>query len=417
MKKQILSYSISSALNRASQFLFLPLATQTLSLAEFGAYSLVLVLSQLSFPFFALNGQEVITREGASDTSKGRALLNRFFLINLALWLLISSSLYLLHNWLPVWIVFGLVLGGLESMHQLIYAYFRISDRYISYFIITLLKALLVGGSFVVFLNHKAALGPLLLTQTIIYALLALAILPINQFIHWPQIAVRSLLPYALFLLPAGISQWVMNSSDRFIIQHIFDESAVGKYSIAYSLGLLLMVLNSGLALSLPQEIFKNYPLWRHPKRQGQFSVKIVGLNLIIFTGLFVAIKWDINHLKLIQGLSDELIPVFVWVCLGMVTLSFYYIPANIILYHKKSHYLTQITLLAALTNLLLTYFWTLNSGILGAAKATAVSYAVFSGLTALVARRLENESGVTLPILALWAGSSAYILIFLIAF
>jgi O-antigen/teichoic acid export membrane protein len=119
MKKQILSYSISSALNRASQFLFLPLATQTLSLAEFGAYSLVLVLSQLSFPFFALNGQEVITREGASDTSKGRALLNRFFLINLALWLLISSSLYLLHNWLPVWIVFGLVLGGLSPCTSL----------------------------------------------------------------------------------------------------------------------------------------------------------------------------------------------------------------------------------------------------------------------------------------------------------
>ncbi len=408
MKKQFIAYSVSTALNRATQFLFLPLATQTLSLGDFGSYSLALGVAQLSFPFFCLNGHAAVTREGAENLEKGLQIVNRFLGITLVLGLVTFFLSFALKS--PEWLYYGLILGTFEAIHQLIFSYLRIKDDFRNYFIITFIKAALTGVSLYVFRHHPSPLIMIFQFQCVFFGTLCFWIFPINQFSWFKTIPIRPFLSYCLFLLPSGISQWLMNGSDRFVIKAYLGDEQVGIYSIGYTLALVLMIVNAGLALSIPQLMFRDYKSWLPRRHRALIHLKGMGLNLLIFTGIMFGAWIDLHYFGFIKGFNRSLYPLIGWVSAGLITLVFYYIYSNIIFYYKKTHILTAITVLCALFNIIITIFWVQSEGILGAAKATFVSYLIFVGLTFYFARKVESKLNFPIDELGLWTGAMLYI-------
>lgn len=411
MRKQFLTYSISTALNRATNFLFLPLATQCLTLDEFGQYSLALGISQLSFAFFCLNGNAAIAREGAADIPLGFQVFNRFFGINLLLFGACALGLAFIPT--PVWLFYGLLLGAFESLHQLIFSLLRIANRYQVFFIFTLLKALGTGASFLIFKNGTAVLNDILNFQLGVYILLSFYGLALSRQSQWKGVPVASFLPYCLFLLPTGVSQWIMNGSDRFVIKYIRGDADVGFYSIAYNIALVLMVINSGIALTVPQAIFKEFPKWITKKRRFAFSLKVTLLSIITFTGLMCGLKINQLYLGWIANFTNEHFELITWVCAAIYTLSFYYVYSNIIFYHKKTHILTAISIVIAALNIVSTYVLVSKIGLLGASISTFISYFLLTALTYYSAAKMEKNLEKSLGELVLWVTAVFYMFAF----
>jgi|GEM_PF-3986166 len=408
MNKFFLTYGLSTALNRASHILFLPLATHALSLADFGTYSLAVIFSQLSFPFFCLNGHAAVTREGAADTAKGRRLLSSFSLINIALLVVFISASQLFP--LPIWIYFGAIMGGLESLHQMMFSYLRITEKLKSYMAFTLLKSILLGSTFLLVMGRPEPLADLLLMQLVVYGVLSLFIFPLSGFKISDRIKVSPYLGYCLFLLPAGISQWVISSSDRLVIKATMTDVDVGLYSIAYNIALMVMVVNSGVALAVPQLIFKDYENWLDKTMRLKVMMKIVAVSLLVYVGLMVGAKIDSLYFHLIDNFTADLFPVIAWICAGLVVLSFYYIYSNVIFYKKKTQLLTTVALFTAALNIGLTILFTQRVGIVGAAIATFISYVFFTGSTYVFAKTVEKRLVISKWEPALLAASLGFI-------
>ena len=140
MKKHLFVYGTGYALNRGAAILILPFATHTLSLAEFGFFTLAQVLIQLSHPFICLNGSESIVREGSNNHDLGRKIFWQYFLITV----LISLPIVLLSYFAieTDWLRFALKIACIEAFHLLLLAWWRTQDRFYSYGFFTSLKSL-----------------------------------------------------------------------------------------------------------------------------------------------------------------------------------------------------------------------------------------------------------------------------------
>ncbi|MFH4150830.1 polysaccharide biosynthesis protein, partial [Acinetobacter baumannii] len=63
----------------------------------------------------------------------------------------------------------------------------------------------------------------------------------------------KSMLLFSIGLLPHTLSQWVSSSSDRFFVKLYTNDIELGYYSFSYSLAAIFMIVNSSLALGIPQ--------------------------------------------------------------------------------------------------------------------------------------------------------------------
>ena len=64
---------------------------------------------------------------------------------------------------------------------------------------------------------------------------------------------------FGLPTIPANLSNWVVNSSDRYVIGIFLDTAAVGYYSPGYTLGNIITMFISPLAFMLPAILAKYY--------------------------------------------------------------------------------------------------------------------------------------------------------------
>lgn len=79
------------------------------------------------------------------------------------------------------------------------------------------------------------------------------------------------MLLFSIGLLPHTLSQWVSSSSDRFFVKLYTNDIELGYYSFSYSLAAIFMIVNSSLALGIPQLCVKNF-IYFNSKNFTQYS-------------------------------------------------------------------------------------------------------------------------------------------------
>ncbi|HVF67635.1 MAG TPA: flippase [Pyrinomonadaceae bacterium] len=187
----------------------------------------------------------------------------------------------------------------------------------------------------------------------------------------------KDALRYALPLLPAGLSVWVLDRSDRLVIGYFLGPESVGVYSANYALAGLLMLFQTPLQVTLLPKVSA---LWRGERAE---AVRYVSLSNKLF--LTFAIPFVVAAPVVARPLLSRLGNEEIGAAGGMLT---FLIAAGVLMW-GVSVMLTQIfygarrtlpvgmvTVGAALLNLLLNFLLVPAWGVEGAAFATLVSYA-----------------------------------------
>lgn len=384
-------YGIATALNKGLMLIALPFLGTVLSLEEYGLWALSQIIISLGTPLFSLNSISGILREGVDDKKTGFTAFLKYSKILAIIAVITMAFLFFLPK---TWLWYTVILVVIESFQSTLLGWYRARDRHINYFVVVILKLVALVGA-VLLIKSEPSIEQLLFYQVVLGAFF---ILPfylkelLDKANKTTSIVFKNILIFSVLLIPHGLAQWIMSGSDRIVIKYLLDDFELGKYSLAYSLAMVLMVANSGLALTVPNFIMKRYEAWTLENSKVKilflYSVCALAINFImIFTIDFFG-----QFIPLLSKVDIEVKRLMVWLMAGMYLLGIYFFYANILFYHRKSRIISFITLITAAINLIGTYIFVNKIGILGAAITTFASYLIYVLLFMYWACKIENN-------------------------
>jgi O-antigen/teichoic acid export membrane protein len=189
----------------------------------------------------------------------------------------------------------------------------------------------------------------------------------------------KNYLAFGLPLVPSGLSDWVINSSDRYVISIFLGTAYVGYYSPGYLLGNLIIMFIQPLGCVLPVALSKHYDENKKDLVEGILSRSLkyfLVLAIPAAFGLSLLSKPILSVLSTPE-IADQGYLITPFVALGMLFYGTTSIIANIISLVKKTKISASIWFIAAMLNLSLSLLLVPRVGIIGAAIATMMAFAV----------------------------------------
>lgn len=196
-------------------------------------------------------------------------------------------------------------------------------------------------------------------------------------------------LHFNLPLIPHYLSQTVLNSSDRIMIQKMVSADAAGIYSLAYSISQIMTIFNTALLKTIEPWLYKKMKANRTQDigRVAYLSlglVAAVNLILIVLAPEAVAIFAPVQY--------HEAIWVIPPVAMGVYFMFAYTFFAVIEFYFEKTKYVTYATMSGAVLNIILNYICIKLFGYMAAGYTTLVCYMLYTVAHYCFAQKICNE-------------------------
>ncbi len=398
MKNAIIFYSLSTAINKGSILLFFPLLTQFLTLEDFGKWSLVIVVSNLLIPIISLNGSAGILREGSSNLKIGFFLFKKYIYISGVI--CTAICLFIFYYGSDNWIYYSILISCAEGILILSLTYIRTEEKASLYFLISLFKTIALLIMILYVKHHSLSLNTLLLYHFLVVTIFALSItlfLLIRYKDNILQVKFIPMFVFSIMLIPHSLSQWIMSSSDRIILEYMLGSINVGIYSLAYNMALILMLVNSGIALALPTFMIKNFKNWKRKKYDNKAIAYYTIVSIILFIVVILIYLIDLKYSRILGYYGKEMLPLIFLIYTSIYILGLYYFYANYLFYYKKAGIISKTTFKAAILNVILTIIFIYIIGVMGAAIATFISYIYYLYTIRYEALKIDSTINIKL--------------------
>lgn len=198
----------------------------------------------------------------------------------------------------------------------------------------------------------------------------------------------RQALAYSLPLVLHSFGGWLLEVSDRVILERFVTLEQLGLYSIGYLLASAVFLFATTINNGLIPMVFRKMSGDEATAKEGiarlatyyAAAVCWAALGLIL---LSKALLW-IFTVPAFYG-SAQIMP---WVAAGMLMHALYLVPVNLLIARGKTWAIAFVTLSSGLLNVALNLWWVSRYGIMGAAFATVAGYALLLLLVWLAAQR-----------------------------
>ena len=182
-------------------------------------------------------------------------------------------------------------------------------------------------------------------------------------------------LKFNLPLIPHYLSMNVLSTSDRVMISKIVGNSAAGIYSVAYSIGLLLQIVN--------QCVNKAFIPWQYQKMKEERYAEIRKNTKYILVSLSVCIMGLILCApEVIAIMAPKEYQAAVWaippVAISLVCMLSYSIIVNIEYYFGKTIFVMVASTVSAVANIVLNAIFIPIFGFVAAGYTTLVCYIIY---------------------------------------
>lgn len=202
----------------------------------------------------------------------------------------------------------------------------------------------------------------------------------------------KYVLAFNLPLIPHYLSNTVLNSSDRIMINSMIGSSEAGIYSLAYSVSMIMSMFNQALTQTIEPWLYKKMKEKRIDEIPGVaypafILIAIVNLLLMAFAPEIVAIFAPADYYDAIYVIPPVAMSVyFIFVYYFFVTFEFYY---------EKTRYITIATLSSAVLNVLLNYIFIKIFGYYAAGYTTLICFMLYAGFHYILMNRIvKKENG-----------------------
>lgn len=183
-------------------------------------------------------------------------------------------------------------------------------------------------------------------------------------------------LKFNLPLLPHYLSQIVLNQSDRIMIGHICGSSEAAYYSVAYTLAMVLQIVNNSVSSTMNPWIYRTIKAGEY-RKIGNVSYLILGVIAVLNLSVVLCAP------ELMLILAPESYQAAIWV-IPPVTVSVYFsflynLFATFEMNFEKTHYVTIATIVGAVLNVILNAIFIPIYGFIAAGYTTLVCFVLYA--------------------------------------
>lgn len=389
LTKDSVIYGLGNAILKILAIIAAPILTRIFAPADYGVISLIAsIISFLSlFLIFGMD-TSIFMSYNQEKTAKKEVISSGFWF--LVYWdaLLVGlcvlfagpiSNLIFKTNGYGFYLALAFTTAFFTLLTNYTKTIFRIQFQAKTFALISIIGGILITGLSILFVAwfklglYGYFLGGLI--GTILKFLVALYLVKNQLSWKWSGVRAREMALYGSMLVPAALSYYVFNLSDRFFVNHYRSLDELGLYSMAANLTGLLPFFAIALSKAWLPMVFKLF--FDEPKVFHRFVPRIFIYYLIFFMVLALAVSlFGLEILMLLTvpkffGATAAITPL----ALAMVFSATVQITSIGIYVSKQTKLIALSSALAAGVNLLANFLLIPKYGMVGAGWATAISY------------------------------------------
>ena len=398
MLKKILSYGLVEGLAKGLNKLTLLALPLFLSIVNYGKIGLIIAL-ELVLPVITLLGFERAILRFYSDEKDFKSFKNTIFysirLVHL-LFLIIIGLFYFsgFHEFagLKIFpdiflIVILIYLQGSNLFHLNM---IRVSENHNKYFkakvFIQILRVTLI---FLLVFLLNSYLGYII--GAILTAIISNLFFTVNNDVGKEKFNKRTFSILIIFSWPFifhGFAGSLLGNADKFILENYLTLSDVGLYTLAYSIGSMMIFAYVGISVFLEPMIYKENDLKKRMLLLDKFLFFSMFFGVILF---FLITIISIFILPLIYGeMYQKVIEYIPLLAMGYLIYPFYLKSNYRMIYEKKGLNIAMVSIGSAIINIGLNLFFIPKYGVLAAVITTVVSYTIQAIMFVLMANKFK---------------------------
>lgn len=265
--------AVATPLTSFSNLVLLVVLTKKLPIADYGAWALIMVTLGV-LPWLTTLGLPTAIRRFLAAEKDKRVIQEAFYSMGLVVFVtssIVCGLLFLFASQLAANLFHNNNTTALLLIPNILIAcltlyvlqYFTTFQQIKTYTVLVIFNAYLNTALIAIFVLLGYGLeGAViaLLTQQLVGLAVILYLIVAQIGIAIPKFRrVRQYLAFGIPLIPANVAEWIVNSSDRYLIALFLGAAAVGYYSPGYSLGSMVSLLAGPLVVLLLPLLSEHY--------------------------------------------------------------------------------------------------------------------------------------------------------------
>ena len=404
LAKRIGLVALTNLLVEANSLIMLPLLTKNLPISEYGVWVQISVTIGL-VPAVALLGLPYAMVRFL-PSAKGREAIQEIFYSMAAIialsGLVAATGIFLLAEPIAsalfdgrlIIVQYLSILVFLECLISIPFTYFRSVQQIKKYSAFNFSKVFF-SLLLVIYFVHagKGILGAVegLLIADILIFLVMIYFVISDLGTSFPKFKnLKEYLAFGMPTIPSNLSNWIVNSSNRYAIGLLMGTTFVGYFSPGYTLGNMINLFIAPLSFILPATLSKHYD-----EHETDEVRAILGFSLKFFLALGIPAAFGLSLLSrpILNVLSTPEIAaqgylITPFMALGALFLGAYAVIVQILVLQKKTMLIGVIWSVAAMLNLVLNFILIPYMGIMGAATTALLAFSFAYFITVFGANR-----------------------------
>ena len=288
--QQTFIYGLATVLPRALAIVLVPLYTQVLAPSEFGIYATlmsylilgnVLLSYGMETTFFRFINKDISQRKIVQSTALTSLTLSTLIFLGVSIF--VFDPLAQLLDFRSEYVLYGLLILGLDALSVLPFVWFRANERPMKYAIVKIFNVCINLGLnlfFFLILPDLATENPssfwneiyseenkvayVFIANLLASGITLLVLLPIYLKIgfRFNRVIWKKMISYAFPVLIAGIAFSVNEAFDKILLKYLLPENIaeaeVGVYAACYKLGVFMTLFATAFRLGIEPFFFKH---------------------------------------------------------------------------------------------------------------------------------------------------------------
>ena len=389
-----LIFAIGSLGSKLVTFFLVPLYTNVLSRDEYGTVDLVQTLANLLVPIFSLMIQDAVLRFCINKESDKRVVIKNALYVTIVGGGLGLLCVPIMSLYAPIkdWVLYLYIIMLTNMIVNVMYAYVKSKDMNRLYSLCGILSTLVMCVLNIIFLlvydwGMKGYLLGIIGSQVFSIVFLCLFGKIFNDLMgsRGNFFVLKDMLHYSIPLIINNLSWWIINSSDRIMIEYYSSASEVGLFAAASKIPALISVINSVFLQAWTLSSIREY----EDDKDLSFFSTIFSLYSVV---MFFACSSIIFILKDFMKIYVEAEYVQAWnlvplLLFGSIYYGFSLFFGTIYSAAKQNKNITVSTVVAAIINITANIILFPKIGVITACVSTAISYG-FVGIYRMIDSR-----------------------------
>ncbi len=387
--KSMGSYTLFNIINKGIPFLLLPVLTHYLTKQDFGLLTNIESLIVITTALIGINFSSAVTRQFVKkdvDLKRYVSTVFRVVLVSFSIvTLLFTTFAHVIFEWtaIPKLVLYAIsVFALLDNLMEVVLALWRMEDKPFKYgafritrtlieVIITLV--LVIGVKY----NWQGRFYGLYIAGAL-SGMFAFLYLFLNKYLTkgFDKNHKKHFLKFGLPLIPHTISGVLIMYSDKLIITKYLGIGENGVYSVAFTIGMAISLLQNSFNQAWVPWLFKKLALNSNAEKKKLVKITYIYMVGMLLLALILWLVTPVIYMFLGKDFSEGMGVVAI-IGLGFAFNGMYKMMVNYMFYAEKTQIISLITIFIAILNITLSILFIKKYGILGTAYASSISFIV----------------------------------------